>query len=92
MARIASEAKYIQSIFSRRGQVYRALRKRYPRVMARVERAIEERRCPICGRRFKRLYALRHHLVNGPCSRAFFTLINFLMDRADEEEVLRWLA
>lgn len=92
MTRITSEAKYVHSIFNRRGPVYQTLKKRYPRLLARIEKAIEERRCPLCGRKFKRLYALQHHLVSGPCSRAFYTLINFLMDRVDEEEVLRWLA
>lgn len=92
MTKIASESKYVRSFFNRRGKTYEILKKRYPRLVQRIEEAISKRRCPFCNREFKTMYALQHHMVSGPCSGAFHTLIDFLLDKASEEEVLRWLA
>jgi len=87
-----SYSMYANAILKRRGWVYRLLASRYPRLIADINRYVDDLTCPFCKSKFKTRYALYKHLnSSGVCSKILERLVELIRDKVNEEEMLEVL-
>jgi len=92
VGKIISESYYYAIVLDPEHPNFDLLRKRYPTVMRFIEELIKDNTCPFCKKRFKTRYALYNHIKSSKrCSMVLRTLIEKLMERAEEDELLLYV-
>ena len=83
---------YTGSILKGRGLRYQHIKNRYPIVIKYIEDSINSKRCPFCGREFKRVYSVKKHLkYNSECAYLFNRLVEMMINNMDEDRLKEFM-